>query len=69
VGATTPVKIAIRIVATTNRDLKKRGRRRALPLRPVLSFDVIELHIPRCVNDAKTFRCWWTTLSGANNQR
>ena len=66
VGGTQPIKIDCRLVAATNADLEKRGRRGPLPRRPVLPPQRdSDQAARRCASAATTSRCWWTTSSSA----
>ena len=69
-AAREPIKVDVRVVAATNRDLAGRGRRRALPRGPLLPPQRRHARrCRRCASAATTSRCSPAHFAGASTAR
>ena len=55
VGGLTPIKVDVRIIAATNKDLRAMVQRGRISRRSVLSVKCGPIHIPPLVKDMKTY--------------
>ena len=63
VGSTQTIKVDVRIVATTNRDLQAKLKRVTSARNLYYRLNVIEMALPRCASARKTSPLSSTTLS------
>jgi formate hydrogenlyase transcriptional activator len=62
-GSTNTVRVDVRMIATTHRDLRSMIREEKFREDLFYRLNVFPIEIPPSVHDARTFRCWFASLS------